>query len=203
MSRWVVPLVPNNELRDVFERVAGLDEATRHRLGIDGRDKGFLVRYAASIGAGLDVRLHPRQFEHLIAEVYESEGWRCTVLPYSKDGGIDVIASRHEDGEETILLIQAKRYRASGTVRKEHPVGLDDVKAFAATVRSCGRDRGVLVTTSRFTKGAELWAVGSGRLVANVDLVDGRELTRRLRAVTEGFELPGSAAHVFQILQKA
>jgi hypothetical protein len=73
--------VLGSALRDVFESIAGLDEPTRHRLGINANESGFLVRYAATLEAGIDERLHPRQFEHLVAEVYEAEGWRCEVLP--------------------------------------------------------------------------------------------------------------------------
>ena len=202
MPTRVVPLWPTKELRDVFENIAGLDEPTRHRLGINASESGFLVRYAATLEAGLDERLHPRQFEYLVAEVYEAEGWRCEVSPYSRDDGVDVVAYRDNDGEETLLLIQAKRYRSSSSGREERPVGLDDVKIFAATVRGQGRERGVLVTTSRFTRGATAWARGNGRLVADVDLVDGTELGRRLRRLGDTLSLPGSVSFVFDRLAK-
>jgi hypothetical protein len=202
MTTWVVPLWPTKELRDVFEKIAGLDEPTRHRLGINESETGFLLRYAATLEGEIDERLHPRQFEHLVAEIYEAEGWRCDVSPYSRDDGVDVVASRDEDGEETLLLIQAKRYRSSSGGRTERPVGLDDVKVFAATVRSKGRDRGVLVTTSRFTRGASSWAHGDGQLVADVDLVDGKELGRRLQRLADNICLPGSVSHIFDRLTR-
>jgi len=203
LERWVVPLVPTKEFRDLFESMAGLDEPTRLRLGISQCESGFLVRYAATLEGGLDERLGPEQFEHLVAEVYEAEGWRCEVSRYSRDGGVDVVASREHDGEETLILIQAKRYRSGFGGRGERPVRLDDVKAFAATVRSKGRSRGVLVTTSRFTRGATSWAQGDGQLVADVDLVDGTELRRRLQHLGGIDSLPGGASHVFDRIARS
>lgn len=200
---WVDTFCPTASLRDVFERLAGVDEAIRFRLGLDPGETGFLSRYAATLGQRIDARLHPRQFEYLVAELYEAEGWTCEIKPYSGDDGVDVIATREQAGEETFLLIQAKRYRSASSGRPARPVGVEEVRSFAATIRSHARDNGVLITTSRFTRGARRWAQGEGQLVANVKLVDGAELEQRLHHIAPQLVLRRPASYVFGALSKS
>ncbi len=79
----------------------------------------------------------PRQFKELVADIYRTEGWHCNVTRYSKDNGVDIEATRNVNDAELIVLIQVKRNRSRGSDRgRPRPVGLDDVKTFAATVRA-------------------------------------------------------------------
>lgn len=179
---------PTGRLRDVFEQLAGLSPAVKERLGLDDHDPGFLRRYATAHQEAFENLVSPRQFEHLVADMYKNDGWDCRVTRYSKDDGIDIEASRTTDGIPTVLLIQVKRNRSAGSLRgPERPVGVGDVKAFAATVRAEGKDAGVLVTSSRISCGAAKWATGKGQRVANISFLNGAELRQRLSQIARTF----------------
>lgn len=40
--------------------------------------------------------LEPRQFEELIADLLDRDGWKVILTPQSRDGGVDVIAERRD-----------------------------------------------------------------------------------------------------------
>lgn len=181
---WTTTFPLSDRWRALFEELCGLSQNVKDRLGLDEGPTDFLRRYVTAHDAPIDDLLHPRQFEHLIAEIYRAEGWDCHVTRYSKDDGVDIEARRKVDGEETVLLIQAKRNRSARSARgAPRPVGIDDVKSFAATVSAEGKDSGVVVTSSHFTKGALKWAVTKGQRVASVTLLNGEEVRRKLREI--------------------
>lgn len=181
---WTVTLHPSDESRVLFEELSGLTAPVKSRLGLDGGDPGFLRRYVTAHAAPVEELVTPRQFEEVIADIYRAEGWTCHVTRYSKDGGIDIEARRDVDGAEVVLLIQVKRNRSKTSLRgRARPVGLDDVKVFAATIRAEGNKDGVLVSSSHFTRGALRWAETKGRAVARVTFVDGEDVRARLETV--------------------
>ncbi len=93
-----------------------------------------------------------RNFEELIGQLLESEGWVVDVTRPSKDGGIDVIALRDDATLGPIKsLWQAKRYGPSRKVR------LAEVREFGGIVDFDRATKGVIVTTSRLTVGALDW----------------------------------------------
>jgi hypothetical protein len=128
---WVTSLHPaTSRFRGIFEQLAGLDVATKSRIGVDGDNPGFWQRYLTTHAGAIDDLLHPRQFENLVGDMLHSEGWRCNVTRYSKDGGVDIEASRMVDDKETVCLIQAKRNRSRTSERgKARPVGLNDIQS--------------------------------------------------------------------------
>ena len=83
----------------------------------------------------------------------------------SGDGGIDGIISLDRLGLEKVY-VQAKRWK--------NPVGSPEVQGFMGALQLQGASKGVLLTTSTFTKDAiEAAKRARGALV----LVDGRQLT--------------------------
>ncbi len=104
-------------------------------------------------------------FEHVIADLWERQGWRTSVTQGSNDRGVDVIAERDEPFNQK-LAIQAKRYDPSSTV------GSPDIQQYASLRQQVPNvDAVVVVTTAEFTSNAEEIA---GEL--NVKLVDGKQL---------------------------
>lgn len=88
--------------------------------------------------------LHPRIFEEVVASVFGSLGFQVRATAYSKDGGIDVVL----DGSgELPICVQVKR--SSNAIQ----VGL--IREFTGALVAEGCTRGLFVTTSRFTRGAE------------------------------------------------
>ena len=57
--------------------------------------------------------LEPRSFEVFVAALFEKQGYRVGLTPYSGDKGADVIAHSHR-GETSDLLIQVKQRKEAG-----------------------------------------------------------------------------------------
>lgn len=77
-------------------------------VGFDLNNRKQNVKTENKFLAHLKNKSHmtPREFEQLVAEHYQNEGYKTEITPYSGDYGVDVIAQR---GEERIA-IQAKMY---------------------------------------------------------------------------------------------
>lgn len=95
--------------------------------------------------------LNAREFEHFIATLVDKLGFEeVTLTPRSADAGRDVIAVRRISGIPVFFAFECKRYRA------DHPVGPETLRALLGTINHphSRANKGVLVTTSRFTSGA-------------------------------------------------
>ncbi len=89
--------------------------------------------------------IHWRQFEGLVAEFFAREGYEITLNKGRNDGGIDIIARNKI--EETVTIIQCKRYR------KNRSVSVESVKSFCFDVIDGNFNQGIIVTTSYLTDG--------------------------------------------------
>lgn len=92
--------------------------------------------------------LSSREFEELVAELLYKQGYTVELTPPSKDGGFDMYAARKDGLGEFLYLVECKRY-APG-----NPVGVQVVRALHGMVQQEQATAGIVVTTSRFTKGA-------------------------------------------------
>jgi len=112
----------------------------------------------------------PKFFEKLVVKLLIKMGYGLNensgeVTPYTKDGGIDGIIFEDELGLSQIH-IQAKQHT--------NPIGKKDLKEFAYTLEH-GIGKGVIITTSSFTKGAiEISEESDAQIV----LIDGKQLTQ-------------------------
>lgn len=99
-----------------------------------------------------------QEFEHLVAEAYRRRGYMAEVVGSAAgDGGIDVELNGH--GET--VLIQCKQWKA-------FKVGVKPVRELLGVVTSRNADRGILITSGKFTSEAECFARES-----NIELIDG------------------------------
>lgn len=112
--------------------------------------------------------LNSRQFECLVERLYSAMGYKTVLTPRQKDGGRDVIAESQAVGRREMLQIECKRYR--------EPVGVTLVRTLLGVVSDTKSNKGVLVTTSRFTKDALTLACRNPR----VELIDGITLVNLL-----------------------
>jgi len=119
---------------------------------------------------------NPTFFERLIIDLLVKMGYGGSRtdagehLGGTGDGGVDGVIREDQLGLDRVFL-QAKRYQPGNTV------GSEAVHAFMGALLSKGAQKGVLITTSSFSKAALNVAanqVGHVRMV----LIDGRELTR-------------------------
>lgn len=90
-----------------------------------------------------------RRFEEFMAEIFCSLGFQIELTAPTRDGGADLIAIRQIDGINLKLIVECKRYVPPNKVGVEHVRQLLGVKA------DSGASKGVIATTSYFTKPAK------------------------------------------------
>jgi restriction system protein len=124
------------------------------------------------------LEMDPTRFEHLAERLLKAEGFTETeVTQRSGDGGIDGTGVYLISLVSFRVYFQCKRYRGS--------VGPDLVRDFRGAVSGRG-ERGLLITTGTFTKGAIDESKRGGG--PKVDLIDGRRLCLLLKANELGVE---------------
>ena len=94
------------------------------------------------------LKLDPRQFEELVAELWRSLGYETELTARTKDGGRDIVAVRRFEANVR-FLIECKRYDPS------HKVGVELVRALYGVRMHERATKGILATTSSFTRGAK------------------------------------------------
>ena len=118
---------------------------------------------------------NPTFFERLIVDLLLAMGYGGSradageQLGGTGDGGVDGVIREDQLGLDRVYL-QATRYQPGNTV------GSEAVQAFMGALVGKGAQKGVLITTSTFSKAAVNVASQSGHL--RLVLIDGDELTR-------------------------
>lgn len=135
-------------------------------LGGDGKpipsDDDRLVRVELTASAVNDVliaelakrphlihELSPRQFEELVAELYERSGFEVELTQASKDGGVDIYAFQRAPFGSFLTIVDCKHHRP------DRPVQVGLIRQLYGTVMATDASVGVIATTSYFTKGAK------------------------------------------------
>ena len=121
-----------------------------------------------------DVRQRSDFFERLVTDVLVAMGYgggrkgAAIRLGRTGDGGVDAVIALDPLGLD-LLYAQAKCYRP------DHAIDVRLVRDFSGSLDDKKSARGVLMTTSRFTAGAEAYVRGIRKPIA---LVDGAKLAR-------------------------
>lgn len=111
------------------------------------------------------LQLSPTEFEQLVANVWEAQGFATMVTPSTGDGGIDVIAHRDDPVNPQRVAIQCKRHA--------HPVGRPAAQQLVGAIADEPRyTEAILVGATGFTPDCIKYAHTQGR----VRLVDGERL---------------------------
>ena len=116
----------------------------------------------------------PAFFERLVVDLLEKMGYGAElenpgeVTQYIGDGGIDGIVRQDALGFDKIY-VQAKRWN------NDHSVGSPDIQQFAGALMGKGANKGLFITTSRFSKAALDYV--DRHMTAHIVLIDGKELT--------------------------
>ncbi len=128
------------------------------------------------------LQVTPAFFEALIVDLLVAMGYGGSrkeagrTIGRSGDGGVDGVIDEDPLGLN-VLYVQAKRYQP------EVSVGRPAVQAFAGSLDGVSATKGVLVTTSKFTRDARQYAE---RIQKRIILIDGAELTRLLTQYNVG-----------------
>lgn len=110
------------------------------------------------------LEMDSRRFEHLVERLYGKMGYETRLTPPQKDKGRDIIAITTKPGKSEHLLVECKRY--------SNPVGVEIARALLGVIADEKVNKGTIVTTSRFTRGAKELAQNNPRL----ELIDGEQL---------------------------
>ncbi|RSX53896.1 restriction endonuclease [Bifidobacterium goeldii] len=121
----------------------------------------------------------PYFFERLVTRLILSLGYgdlsqttSSEITKKSGDGGIDGVVRLDRLGLDSVY-IQAKRWN------RDHVVGRPDIQGFVGALVGNGAQRGVFITTSRFSEEARRYAEESMRSSnLSVVLIDGMTLTK-------------------------
>lgn len=128
----------------------------------------------------------PTEFEHLVVKLLGKMGYGDQisnsgfVTKASNDGGIDGVVKEDVLGFGRIH-IQAKRYA------RENSISRESIQNFVGALAVAQSNKGVFITTSRFTKGASDYAKnlnGSTNLV----LIDGLQLAKYIYDYSLGMQ---------------
>ncbi|MDP1552831.1 MAG: restriction endonuclease [Methanobacteriaceae archaeon] len=168
-NTWIIDLLPHNPKLaiDAIEayfiahiqllpdgRFSGLQDAKAII-----RSKFIYAKHPESIL----LSLNPYDFEKLISALYKEMGYETIITKKSGDGGVDVKAEKDSIGEKEKLLIQCKRY--------EGTVGQPYIRDLYGAVNDAKANKGVLVTTSYFSKPGIEFATKN-----NIELINGNQL---------------------------
>ena len=121
--------------------------------------------------------MEPDAFERLCQRILRESGFiEVEVTRHSGDGGIDGYGTIRLGGLISFnVIFQSKRYRGS--------IGPDIVRDFRGAM--VGRaDKGLLITTGRFTREARKEAIRDG--APPIDLIDGELLVEKLKELRLG-----------------
>lgn len=114
----------------------------------------------------------PAFFERVVVELLVKMGYGGSradagkAIGRSGDGGIDGIIKEDKLGLD-VVYIQAKRW-------DNNPVGRPDVMQFAGALQAQRANKGIFITTSRFTDDARNYV---SRIGSKIVLIDGEQLT--------------------------
>ncbi|GHO88196.1 restriction endonuclease [Dictyobacter formicarum] len=126
-------------------------------------------------GAPLD-RLHWREFEELIADLLEKDGYQVKLGCGTKDGGQDIIAMKELEGVGSFMSVwQAKK------LVPEKKVGLSVIRELADTRTQHKASKGIIVTSTYLTRGALERVSQDQFILGKVDRDDLMKWVRRIK----------------------
>ncbi len=94
-------------------------------------------------------QLKGREFEYVMAEIYNKLGYKVEVTKASRDGGKDIIIRKPEILGDFIYYVECKKYAAN------RHVGVGIVKELDSVINMDKINGGIIATTSYFTKDAK------------------------------------------------
>jgi hypothetical protein len=114
----------------------------------------------------------PRQFELVIADVFLNRGFEVELTPASHDGGVDIYVRCQNEFGPLLYVVECKQYS------RDKKVGIGVVQRIYGVAQNVGANKGVVVTTSSFTKPAVTFAAP---LLHSLSLNDYNTLANWLR----------------------
>lgn len=117
--------------------------------------------------------LDPWEFEELVADVFQRHGFNAVVTQKTRDGGKDIVATFEMGGVLYNTYFECKQYAPN------RPVGAKVVRELYGKLNMECIDKGVIVTTSHFTRDAIREAKGTNGRIQLVDFEKLQKLMQR------------------------
>jgi len=92
--------------------------------------------------------LTPREFEEFVAELFSRQGFQVQLTPLRRDKGRDILAISSGDLGQHLYLAECKRYDS------HNPVGVHYIRSLYGVLEQERATKGIIATTSYFTRGA-------------------------------------------------
>jgi hypothetical protein len=108
------------------------------------------------------IRLDPREFENLVKTLLIKMGFKAATTKASGDGGVDIIATNEQPILGGKYVIQCKRYSIGNNIGE--PV----IRELYGAMMHENASKGILITTSDFTRQAAIFAQNKA-----VELING------------------------------
>lgn len=129
-------------------------------------------------------RVSPREFEEIIAQVLQDDGFDTLLTQPTRDGGRDIIATKTGiNGKPVVFYVECKRYA------RTNKVSVDLVRALYGVQTADKVNKACLVTSSFFTRDAVAFAEDQNVMI---DLVDGDALHNMIVRSAEKYRREGS-----------
>ena len=110
--------------------------------------------------------MSPRQFEELIAELYDKLGYKVELTKTTRDGGKDIIIYSDGPTGHNMYYVECKMYK------KDNKIDVELVRSFYGVVEASRATAGILVTSSSFTKDAKEFEKQVYRRLTLLDYMD-------------------------------
>ncbi len=110
------------------------------------------------------LNLSPSEFENMVVEYLLSINYKAERTGSVGDHGVDVVG-KSPNGEK--IIVQCKRWRGV--------VGEQIIREFHGVMQHEKADKGIIITTGKFTNQAREWARGKP-----IDLIEGEEFQKKV-----------------------
>jgi restriction endonuclease Mrr len=91
--------------------------------------------------------IDPRKFEEIVAELLYSKGFEVNLTKQTRDGGYDILALQKIGGFPIKFLVECKRHKKN--------IGIDIIRSFCDVIRHEQANKGIIFTTSYFSKDSQ------------------------------------------------
>lgn len=118
--------------------------------------------------------LTPREFEEVMAELLEKQGYKVDLTQATRDGGKDLIIARRDDIDNFIYYVECKQYHS------KNPVGVHLVRELMGTVHADQVTAAILITSSYFSRDAKAYANKVKHQLGLVDFIKLREWLKKI-----------------------
>jgi restriction endonuclease Mrr len=145
---------PEESIEEIAYTIENLPESSSERLIDNSRIEIFdttedLIDLLKSHPGNI-FSINHRRLEEVVARLLEGRGWDVEITPATRDGGLDIFASKdNSDLGRLLCLVEVKQRQP------EKSIGVGVVRSLFGTLCDHQANKGILVTTSHFSKDAE------------------------------------------------